>query len=543
MTTRGSTVSRIRRLPAAITALALAASALVVGSAAPASAAVPIYDSAIAPIPSVTAPTSFALAAGKLFITDGDAVRVVTTSGSLVATLSGIADARDAVASPDRSTVYAIAAGSDEVVEIDPSVPRITARYDVGACPHELAVSSTDVWYTFGCRYGEGGINHITRATGAVHALGSPDADFRYGMARLGYGGGRLFAYDTDVTGWPAVDGSLGTPVVNTTDGMSDYDLVVSDSRVVLLNGAPGVQGFVLLDRDLVRLAVVPTSAGALAAAFSASGDKLVAGGRSEIPFTAVDPATGAVRHYARIPYGAGDVPWVMAAGMAISADGTRAYALAREFTDPTTFYVVTTSVDAPPPAPLTVTVTGLTYLGATGTITVKSLPSTKVTLKLATGNGVEEATFPTNASGVLQLRVRSSYSGTITATTSGDPTHAATARTVTFHVQAEMRTAMSKGYKKKAGVTYYRKFSQVKVYAAVGPTIPGRVVHATLFIKKRTYWKRVDTWSGRTNDVGVVGARIISNRKGVVMRVMFNFRGDRFNGGATEYTRPFVVR
>jgi hypothetical protein len=536
-------VSPTGRIPAAITALALAVSALVVGSAAPAAAGVPIYDSAIAPIPSAVAPSSFALAAGKLFITDGDAVRVVTTGGSLVATLSGIVGARDAVAAPDRGTVYVVAAGSDEVVEIDPAVPRITTRYAVGACPHELAVSSTDVWYTFGCRYGEGGINHITRATGVVHAPGSPDADFRYGSARLGYGGGRLFAYDRDVTGWPAVDGSLGSPVVNTTDGMSDSDLVVSDSRVVLLNGAAGVPGFVLLDRDLVRQTVVPTSAGALAAAFSSSGDKLVAGGSSEIPFTAADPATGEVRHYARIPFGSGDVPWVMAAGMAISADGTRAFALAREFTDPTTFYVVTTSVDAPPPAPLTVSVTGLTYLGATGTITVRTLPRTKVTVKLATGNGAEEVTFPTDASGVLMLRVRSSYSGTVTATTSGDPTHASSARTVTFHVQAGMRTSMSKGYRTKAGVTYYRKFSQVKVYAAVGPIVPGRVVHATLFIKKRTYWKRVDTWSGRTNDIGVVGARIISNRKGVVMRVMFNFRGDRFNGGATEYTRPFVVR
>lgn len=536
-------MNRPRRLPAVITALAIAATAIVAGSASPAAAAVPIYDSAISPIPSVSAPTSFALAAGKLFITDGDTVRVVTTSGSLVATLSGIAGAEDAVASPDRSTVYVVATGSDQVVEIDPSVPSITARYDVGACPHELAVSSTDVWYTFGCRYGEGGINHITRATGAVHAIGSPDADFRYGMARLGYGGGRLFAYDTDVTGWPAVAGSLGTPVVNTTDGMSDYDLVVSDSRVVLLNGAPGVQGFVLLDLDLVRLAVVPTSAGALAAAFSPAGDKLVAGGYSEIPFTAVDPATGDVRHYARIPFGSGGYPWVMAAGMAISSDGTRAYALAREFTDPTTFYVVTTSVDAPPPAPLTVSVTGLTYVGATGTITVKTLPSTKVVVKLATSNGIDEATFRTNASGALQVRVRSSFSGTITATSAGDPTHAASTRTVSFHVQADMKTAMSKGYKKKGGVTYFRKFSQVKVYAAVGPTVPGRVVYATLFIKKRTYWKRVNTWMLRANDVGAVGARVISNRKGVVMRVMFNFRGDRFNGGATEYTGAFVVR
>jgi hypothetical protein len=185
----------------------------------------------------------------------------------------------------------------------------------------------------------------------------------------------------------------------------------------------------------------------------------------------------------------------------------------------------------------------GVPDVGATGTITVKSLPNLKVTVKLATGNGIDEATFRTNASGVLQVRVRSSYSGTITATTSGDPTHAASTRTVTFHVQAAMKTAMSKGYKKKGGVTYFRKFSQVKVYAAVGPTVEGRAVYATLFIKKRTYWKRINTWLLRANEVGVVGARLISNRKGVVMRVMFNFRGDRFNSGATEYTGAFVVR
>ena len=183
-----------------------------------------------------------------------------------------------------------------------------------------------------------------------MHAIGSPDAGFRYAMARLGYGGGRLFAYDTDVTGWPAVGGSLGTPVVNTTDGISDYDLVVSDSRVVLLNGAAGVSGFVLLDHDLVRQTVVPTSAGALAAAFSAGGGQ--AGGRrlQRDPVHRGRPGDGRGAPLRADPVRLGGYPWVMAAGMAISSDGARAFALAREFTDPTTFYVVTTSVDAPPP-------------------------------------------------------------------------------------------------------------------------------------------------------------------------------------------------
>jgi YVTN family beta-propeller protein len=529
-------------MSAVVVALVVGAGTLVAG-ATPAAAGIPTYDAALTEVPSLAAPTSFALASGRLVVTDGDVVRVLSSSGALLATLDDVAGASDATASPEGTEVYVAATDSDEIVVIDPSGPSISERYDVGACPRELAVSETTVWYTFGCDLGEGGINHITRATGAVHALGSPDAGFEFAFARLGVGGGRLFAYEGALTAWPTSGGSLGTPVVNEDAGAADIDLVVDGSRVVLLGAQGDGNGYTLLGHDLVEQRTVRSAGFPLAAALTAGGSRLIMGGYDDLAIGVADTGTGELLRQARMPLASEQVPVILQAGMAVSADGSTVYALAREYTDPVRFYLVRASVEVPPPTPISVTVTGLTELGATATITVRTLPNRLVTVAMSTRTGVVKESFATNASGVLQVRAQTSYSGTVTASVPGDVGHAPAARTATFHVPAAIATSLVKGVAKRKGVTIYKKFSQTGIYAAIRPTIADRLVYATLFVQKGSHWKRMNTWTMRTRWDGLVAARVKGNRTGVVMRVMFNFRGDKDNGGATEYSGRFMVR
>lgn len=531
------------RVPATAAAVALAATCLA-ATGTSAQAGEPAYSARLTPAAGLTAPTSMAVAGGRLHVTDGDAVVVLTTTGALVARINGIAGASDATASPDGKRVVVAATGSDEIVEIDPSTSSVVRRLAVGACPRELAVTTTEIWYTFGCTDGSGGINHVTRADGAVHATDSPDAGPAYRSAHLGAGGGRLFAYEGTLTAWPVADGALGTPLVDDHDGDVDSDFVVDDTHVVLLTKPPGeAYGYTVLGHDLVVQRVVTTSGLPVAGALRGDGRTMVAATTDSFAALHVaDLTTGTVGTRARMPIGVGNVPDIVHGCLGLSADGSIAYAIASEYDDPVHFFVAASSVDLPAPTPVAVTVSGPVRLGQGATITVRTSAYRKVALTLTTRSGVAKGTFTADGAGVLKVAATMSFSGSVAASVDGDLTHVSGSGTRSFGVPSLMRTVLSKGYKKRKGVTYYRSFAKAVQSAIVLPGLRDRRVTGTLLIKRGSHWRRVNTWTMRTDDRGVVASRVYGNLRGRVMRVMFNFAGDADNDGSTAWTAPFIV-
>jgi hypothetical protein len=536
---------RRHRLPAAAAAAAMAAGCLA-ATGSSAHAGEPVYTARLSPAPTLTAPTSMAVAGSRLLVTDGDAVVVLSTTGAQLVRITGVAGASDATAAPDGSVVAVAATGSDEVVEIDPSTAAVVRRHDVAPCPHELAVTATEIWYTFGCTDGSGGINHITRADGAVHPIDQPDAGAAYQAAHLAAGGGRLVAYDGIVTSWPVAGGSLGTATTNDQDGAADTDLVADDTHVVLVTAAQGGgNGVTVLGPDLVRQRVNTTTGAPFAAALRRDGQKLVLTTSDDLAAVqAVDPSTGAIGTRARMPVGSTNVPSAVDGCVGISADGSIAYALAREFEDGVDrYFVVASAVDTPAPTPVKVTVSGPVTLGAGATITVRTSAYRRVSLTMTTRSGTAKGTFTADGAGVLKVAAQVSFSGTVTAAVEGDLTHTTGSGARAFAVPSVIRTVLSKGYKKRKGITYYRSFSKAIQAAVVLPAIPGRPVSATLFVKRGSHWVRRNTWTMRTGDHGEVASRVYGNLRGRVMQVMFNFRGDDDNDGSTAWTKPFVVK
>ncbi|MFN8167428.1 MAG: hypothetical protein U0S36_01445 [Candidatus Nanopelagicales bacterium] len=536
---------RPTRLAGAAVALSLAVTCLAVTGTA-AEAGEPVYTARLTPLPALRSPTSMAVAGGRLVVTDGDAVVVLSTAGTQLARITGIGLAADATAAPDGSVVLVTAAGSDEIVEIDPSTATVVRRYPVAPCPHELAVTATTIWYTYGCSAGSGGINHVSRIDGTVHDIGSPDAGPAYRTAHLGAGGGRLFAYESALTSWTTDGDVLGPPNLNETDGGPDGDVVVSNGHVVLLN-APTAEayGAKVLGHDLVLQRTVATAGGPEAGAISRDGQRLVLGTTDErTAVLVVDSATGARINAARMPIGSTNVPTILGGCLGLSADGSVAYAIAGEFEDGAMrYFLAASTVDAPSPTPVKVTVAGPVTLGSSAVITVRTSAYRQVTLTMTTRLGTSSGTFTADGAGVLRVAARMSFSGSVTARVEGDLTHTDGSGARKFEVPSSIRAVVNKGYKKRKGITYYRSFAAAVQAAAVLPAIPDRPVSATLYVKRGSHWSRRNTWTTRTDRRGVVVSRVYGNLRGRVMKVMYNFAGDDDNGGSTAWTAPFVVK
>ena len=536
-----------RVVGALVTGACLAASLMTTASTAAAGS----YSALVADV-GLVRPQAMVQAGDKLFISDGNAVRVLTEQGVAITSVPGIFGAKGLVVSADGATVYAAAHGSNVIAAIDVAAPAVTTTYTVGGCPSDLAVVGSALFYSFGCTDGQGMLGHVDLTTGTVANPATPDATGFYGPPRVTGAEGRLYAVDVasspaDLTMWPVTDTTLGTPVVST--GWSVSDIVAHGDR--LLVASPSAGAFTVLDSTLSTVATYPAEPYPATGAWTSDGAHIVGGLAATYGsgFYVYDTASGSTVLKAGIP-GLAQVsgfPEVQPRGLALSADDSTAFALAHQYdNDGDHYYLATTTTRTPLASSVSVTATTPARYGLPSTITVRTpgRPGAVVTLSVTADGATRTRSLVTNVSGVAVTTWVSAFTATVRATASGDLTHeSATSSAVAFRVPSVMSVAVARGYKTSGGVTYFRKASAAQTAVRVAPYAYGRSVSVTLQRKSGTRWVSIQRTTLRLNTLGITGTYMKLVTKGVVYRVAYSFRGDAFNGPSSGVSRPYTVK
>lgn len=334
----------------------------------------------VAPLPLPTfADMAVDDAHGHLFLTAGagqDGILVTDLAGTVVTSIGGQQGAKGLALSPDGTRLYAALADAHAVSEIDTATLTETRRFATGdkACPDDLAVQATRVWFTYDCPSEWKGLGSVdlsadpaTVRTDHVTGLATPQT--------VSLGGGRLALGSTQTPARLrsyAVDAGEVTPLATSAESDWAYhDLqVTGDGTQVVV--AQGSKHFTVLDTGDLSVDRVLDAPG-FPMAVTASSDGFVAGGTdnavgAQDVWVYRGAETGAMRTFdfgsdpngIRFGYG----------GLAFTADRSRLYAVTgdydrqspvlRVFHDPTKYLThITVSAPATKPRGRPVTVTG----------------------------------------------------------------------------------------------------------------------------------------------------------------------------------------
>ncbi len=471
---------------------------------------------------------------------DGTGVDVLTEAGALVTTIGGFVTTGDSAASADGSRVVVASPGSATLSIIDTSTLTVVSQLTVGECPGDLAFRGSTLYYSYGCA--TTAINHVDVVTGAVNALGSPDAS---GLGAppltIAVDGDQLYAYGNDglLRGWPIASGGLGVQRSAEPGGFVG-GFAVRDGKIFLPSGGSSA----VLRYDGLTMASLPRwdlpdPAGV--PVFDPSGTRLT------IPvlgpgLLTVNAASGAVigrasdsrvRNHSIVTQ------------PAYSADGKVAFIITEDYSA-TRHNLVAGSVGPPQRVSLALTVAKPATPGGRTRFTLKGTPGRVAVLHLRYRYQTKGTTYtvPLGADGVAAISLLRPYSGFAYARIEADVLHgAAQTATASISIKALITTKLSAGYKVVGGVTYYRSGGAAKQYAHIEPR-RGRQVQALLkrWSPSRRAWVTVGSADLYSNSYGNVATVLGDFPKGVTYRVTFVFAGDYYNAASSATTKSFRI-
>lgn len=94
----------------------------------------------------------------RLYLSGGDAISVVSYSGKVLSTLSGLPQVSDLQLSPDGGTLYAAVTGADKIVAFDTATLTQSAEYPTGTgtAPRWIALTEGRIWFGYGDQWDSG---------------------------------------------------------------------------------------------------------------------------------------------------------------------------------------------------------------------------------------------------------------------------------------------------------------------------------------------------------------------------------------------------
>ncbi len=537
---------------ATLTAAALGA-VLIAVTATPAGAAAgpQPYTATMFPIGGASSPNSITSAGGHLFVADANSVLVYNENGSYHSTIPAVFNARAIIASPDGNKVYAAEAVSGAIAVIDAATLTKTAEITVKDCPvASMAVVGNALFYSYECGPGvTGEINHVDLATGTAHDTATPDATDLVDAPKLAGDNGRLVSLDDHGTlrSWAADSTGLSgliTGDAGFTGSSSIQDIAAGGGRIAIVQMSG--YDFQLFDgATLKAITTLPAAAYPTSVGFSPDGSTLVGSTKFGFgnAFWMYDAATAATTHKAAYPAAPANVD-TQPGGIAFNAAGTVAYTLGSQGNNGTTnYYIVATGTGTPLSSSVSVIVTNPTRYGYATTFTVRGTARTTARVTVHSNGTGQDRTYAVaiTSVGTAILKLVLPYSGTATATISGDATHAGyTSRTIAYRVPAAITVVMSRPHKIVSGIYYYAKPSYARQTIRVAAPALGRAVGTSLMRLSGRRWVRVMSVTIHTSGSGYAATYLISALKGVTYKITYAFAGDSFSGSATGSTRPF---
>ncbi|HET7899651.1 MAG TPA: hypothetical protein VFL59_00585 [Candidatus Nanopelagicales bacterium] len=517
------------------------AASLVSAAAAPAHAGP--FIAQVTPV-ALTAPTQMVDANGTLVVLDGDSVVLLDEAGSVLSTLSGFTGAAHLVLSEDRVTAYVVRSSTDEIVAIDVPSKAVGATYAIGHCADQLARVGSMLFYTYGC-VGATNVGHVDLQSGAVKEPGTPDAQVDLDT-QLSGGTTTLFALGSSehVRAWTAT--AAGLSGERTSAAAYDMAVVLAIGDRVLVR--PYGYSDVMLDVDLQETARTWKVALGPAPVVTRDGTRILSGsdaGDRTVEVREVETGGLVVGPFGLAPAGQGNDVEPLPLGLSFSADESHVLVLARDMWAPG-YALMTSIAGTPSNTTLVVSVRNPSRLGLPVAVSIVTTgrPGTPVrlTFQPSAGKIVTKAAV-TDATGYVRVLFTSSYSGGVQVYAAGDATHYDATSTVRrWSVPSRMTVYTSSGYTARNGIRYFHKATDARFVVVLAPGVSGREVIATLQIRVSGRWARVQSLVVVTRSNGTLGFYLLRARTGYAYRVLFSFRGDRWNTGSSGASAAFVV-
>jgi YVTN family beta-propeller protein len=345
---------------------ALTAVMLVAGAVAAVPTAAHAADGYAPTLTAVTTPSPKAMreANGYLFVSTENSVVVLSSSGAIQETITGMFGASGMVVSTDDSRLYVALAGSGQVAVVDTSTLAVTDIWTAGPCVKYVALSGSTLFFSYGCEQIFTAIGALSILDGSAQETGITDTF--YDPPLLVVAGSTLVVGATE--SWPSavtrydISGSTLTKGSDVGSVNDLEDLAVSPDGTSVATAGASEQHLATRSPDhLTQTATFDTGTGAVSVAYSHDG-RLIAGGL-DAPYQdgmfVFDRTTGL-----RIVSGpVGDNYRVLPGTLTFSADDGVVYALAQDDANVTTTFLVTSTTGKPmageDDAPLTFSVAG----------------------------------------------------------------------------------------------------------------------------------------------------------------------------------------
>lgn len=524
-------------------------------AAGPAEATVSPYRPVVTKV-KLASPTGLAATASRLYVTDGNSVKVYKASTrALVTTVTGVFGASSPIVVPGRGEVLVAAADGSEVVAIDTATNAVTRSGATASCPRSLQVTGNTVWYVGDCaapyHVYSLPLDTLTGPATAVPDVSTSSA----GPAPLRVHGSTLALgqYDTvDVYSIAADDTLSLDRSITVYSGEAAFEL--SDDSLYIAS----IDGYEYRRYDLATgnlTGTYGTGSYPEALAVSPDGGTLGAGLSSAFYDDGlfvfdVDAGTAVVQG----PVDVGESNFANVRAVTFSPDGSLLYALADYFTGQasvgTLHYLVASTTSPPTRLAATLDVQSPAAFGKplrlSSKVTCAGKPAVGVTVRftLTIAGETQQVSATTSKTGVARTSVGVKYSGSVQATAIGGPTTIlTTTKAHRFVVPAGMTVTMSKAAAVRGGIRYYDSPRAVKSWARLRPSHPTATVHVFLEHKTGGAWRVVDRITLTANTRSVVGVQLISARKGWMLRIRFRYPANQYNGGVQKVTPSFVVR
>jgi WD40 repeat protein len=529
--------SRAPRLAATLVTTALAATTLI--SATPAHAA---GVATAAPLrfalPGTDTATDVLAVGADVWVSAGNSVLILSRTGQVKKTVTGVLGAKGLTLSPDAHSVYVSSGTASKIVQLS-AAGAIMNSWTSHGCPGKSAIAGGALYYAYGCSGATTGVGRLDLTS---HADTSVLESFS--AQSLTAAGSTLVTYTSGGSGYDmtsytiGADGSLTRNAAVQTGGMKDAELSPDGSRLITTDYDHGY-GVARYNATTLTLdGTFATGAYPSAVAWSPDGQRfagILSASYDTRPVQVFSAQTGAAVTKSTT---AGSTPYDSRFEAAWSADGALVYSLSQAYQGPA--YLIVTPAAGQAANTLAVSVTAPKAYGKNATVTVRApkRPGTTVTVTV----GQTSKALRTNGAGVATWSFPAKSSSAVTATAEADLTYLAASGTARLVTPTFLSARMVGSTKVTKGVAHYRTVAAVQANLQIYPRRSG-LVAVTLQHRAGGQWITDQKATFTTRPDGTVTIILSRGARKVTYRFLAKATADTSGGTSpTTTSASFIV-